>query len=123
MRSREGRITGLTLSFKKITAIPSEIGNFSALKGISLSANKLSKLPSEFSKLRNLEYFSLDGNDFEEFPIIFRNLQFNKFRGVRFFKANIEINESNFVFFNFLKNCYKNFGFLYFFIINLLIVK
>ncbi len=64
----EGAINKLGLTDKKISQLPSEIGQLISLKELSLEDNQLTSLPSGFSQLSNLETLYMEYNEFTRFP-------------------------------------------------------
>ena len=59
----------LDLSHNVITSVCPEMGCLASLQRLSLSFNKLSDLPSTFSFLVNLREIKLDSNAFEAVPL------------------------------------------------------
>jgi hypothetical protein len=62
------RITELKLDYKKITALPAEIGGFKELQVLSAQGNYLSGLPKEIGSLRHLKTLSVGNNVLTSLP-------------------------------------------------------
>ncbi len=70
----EGRIWKLVVNGKKMTTIPSEIGNLTELKILEFRANELTTIPPEIGSLSNLLYLELRSNRLTSIPPEIGNL-------------------------------------------------
>jgi Leucine-rich repeat (LRR) protein len=61
-RGPEGRVVKLSLSQRKLTSVPAEVGNLAALWSLDLRNNKLAKLPKELGNLKALTWLDLRFN-------------------------------------------------------------
>ena len=67
-------LTKLDLSNNKLASLPPEIGQLSALKEVNLSNNKLASLPPEIGQLSALRMLRLDANKLTSLPPEFSRL-------------------------------------------------
>jgi hypothetical protein len=62
------RITELKLDYKKLTALPSDIGSLKQLQSISAQGNSLASIPKEIGGLRHLKTLILSNNNLTTLP-------------------------------------------------------
>jgi hypothetical protein len=72
--ARGGRIVTLSIVNRRLTVIPPEIGNLTALEELTLRNNSLTSLPDEIGNLTNLTFICVGSNDITGLPESFGNL-------------------------------------------------
>jgi internalin A len=66
---QEVRNSGICdLSYRRLTALPSEISQLTDLRTLRLDGNRLTALPSEIGQLTSLQMLRLDGNELTALP-------------------------------------------------------
>ena len=73
-RIEDGHVTGVGLSNCELTAVPAELGRFTALTELSLSDNQLTAVPAELGSLTALTHLYLNNNQLTAVPAEFGNL-------------------------------------------------
>ncbi len=72
---QNGKITGISLTGKKLTFFPEVICHFSELRYLSLSRNNLEEIPESLGNLYHLQELYLNSNQITQLPISIANLK------------------------------------------------
>jgi len=67
-KTKDNRISTLSLSFKNLTTMPDNIGVLTGLTELSISKNKLTSLPEALGNCVNLKTLRIDKNDLSSLP-------------------------------------------------------